>query len=62
MILFYGSMPLGLGSLYGFVPALLLAAAFIFRTHFEDEMLQKELRGYKQYCKKVRYKLVPGIW
>lgn len=62
MILFYASMPLGLGSLYGFVPVLLLAAAFVFRTHFEDEMLHKELKGYKAYAKKVRYRLVPGIW
>lgn len=62
MIVFYVSMPLGLGSLYGLVPVLLIAAAFVFRTHFEDEMLQKELKGYKEYAKKVKYRLVPGIW
>jgi len=49
-------------ALYGFVPALLIASAFVFRTHFEDEMLQKELKGYKEYTRKVRYRLVPGIW
>ncbi|MCX6773969.1 MAG: isoprenylcysteine carboxylmethyltransferase family protein [Candidatus Micrarchaeota archaeon] len=62
MIVFYAAMPLGFGSLYGLVPALLLAAAFVFRTHFEDEFLQKDLKGYKEYAKKVRYRLVPGIW
>lgn len=62
MIVFYASMPLGLGSLYGLVPALLIAASLIFRTHFEDELLQKELKGYKEYAKKVRCRLVPGIW
>jgi protein-S-isoprenylcysteine O-methyltransferase Ste14 len=62
MIFLYLSMPLGFGSLYGLVPALLVAFAFIFRTHFEDEMLWKELKGYKEYSKKVRYRLVPGIW
>jgi protein-S-isoprenylcysteine O-methyltransferase Ste14 len=62
MIVFYASMPLGLGSLYGLVPALLLAGAFVFRIHFEDEMLQKELKGYKEYAKKTRYRLIPFVW
>lgn len=62
MVLVYGSAPFVLGSLYGLVPALLLAGAFIFRTHFEDEMLRKELKGYKEYAKKVRYRLLPGVW
>ncbi|NYZ76285.1 isoprenylcysteine carboxylmethyltransferase family protein [Candidatus Micrarchaeota archaeon] len=62
MIVLYLAMPFGLGSLYGLIPALLLAAAFVFRTHFEDEMLQKELKGYREYAKKTRYKLLPGVW
>jgi len=62
MIVFYASMPLGLGSLYGMVPALLLAGAFVFRTHFEDEMLQRELKGYTEYAKKTRYRLIPFVW
>ena len=62
MIVLYAATPLGLGSLYGLVPALLLAAAFIFRTHFEDEMLQRELKGYKEYAKKTRYRLIPFVW
>ena len=62
MILFYTSMPLGLGSLYGLVPVLLLTGAFIFRIHFEDKMLQQELEGYKEYTKRTRYRLIPGIW
>jgi protein-S-isoprenylcysteine O-methyltransferase Ste14 len=62
MIVLYASMPLGLGSLYGLIPALLIAAAFVFRTHFEDEFLQKELPGYRQYAEKTRYRLVPGVW
>jgi protein-S-isoprenylcysteine O-methyltransferase Ste14 len=28
----------------------------------EDEMLQKELKGYKEYAEKVRNKLIPKIW
>lgn len=62
MILFYGCAPFIIGSLYGLIPALLLAVAFIFRTYFEDRMLYEELPGYREYTKKVRYRLVPFIW
>lgn len=62
MILFYGCTPFIIGSLYGLIPALLLAVAFVFRTYFEDRLLYEELPGYKEYAKKVRYRLVPFIW
>lgn len=62
MILFYGCAPFIIGSLYGLIPAMLLAFAFVFRTYFEDRMLYEELSGYKEYTKKVRYRLVPFIW
>jgi len=62
LIMFYFAMPLGLGSLFGLIPALLLAFAFVFRTHFEDEFLRKELKGYKEYSNKTKYRLIPFIW
>ncbi len=62
MILFYGCAPLIIGSFYGLIPALLLAFAFIFRTHFEDKTLYEKLPGYKEYTRKVRYRLFPFIW
>ncbi|MDR7665544.1 isoprenylcysteine carboxylmethyltransferase family protein [Methanosarcina sp. Z-7115] len=62
MILFYGCTPFIIVSLYGLIPVLLLAVAFVFRTYFEDRLLYKELSGYKEYAKKVRYRLVPFIW
>ncbi len=62
MILFYGCTPFILGSFYGLIPALLLSAALVFRTYYEDRMLYEELPGYKEYMKKVRYRLVPFVW
>jgi protein-S-isoprenylcysteine O-methyltransferase Ste14 len=62
MIMFYGCTPFIIGSLYGLIPALLLAFAFIFRTYFEDKTLYEELTGYKEYTRKVRYRLFPFIW
>jgi protein-S-isoprenylcysteine O-methyltransferase Ste14 len=56
------SMPLVLGSLWGLIPAALVAILLIIRTQLEDAYLQKELPGYADYVKKVKYRLLPGIW
>lgn len=51
-----------LGSLWALIPAGLSAIAFIVRTALEDKTLQRELDGYADYARQVRYRLVPGIW
>lgn len=53
---------IGLGSALAIIPALVGVAALIVRTHLEDETLQKELAGYKQFARKTRYRLLPGVW
>lgn len=58
----YGAMPLIIGSLYALVPWAILVLTLLIRTHFEDEMLQKELSGYRGYARKVKYRLVPRVW
>ena len=62
MILMYIAVPLIIGSFYSLFCSLVLLILFVIRTELEDKTLQKELKGYKQYMKKVRYKLLPGIW
>jgi protein-S-isoprenylcysteine O-methyltransferase Ste14 len=62
VILFILCFPLALGSLYSFIPALIIVILFIIRTSLEDKTLQEELEGYQEYAKRVRYKLIPGIW
>lgn len=61
LILFL-SMPIVLGSLYTFV--IFLAYPFIIakRIRHEEEFLEKELAGYSEYKKKVKYRLIPLIW
>lgn len=56
------TLALVLGSLWGLIPAGLGIAAMILRTYLEDKMLQKELPGYSDYAKKVRFRLIPSIW
>ncbi|HOH20922.1 MAG TPA: isoprenylcysteine carboxylmethyltransferase family protein [Anaerolineaceae bacterium] len=55
-------MPLLLDSLWAFIPVVIFGAFFIIRTRLEDNFLQENLPGYREYAQKVRYRLLPGIW
>ena len=61
-LLTYLASPLALGSLWTFIPATLMLVLFVFRTALEDRTLQHELKGYADYARRVRYRLLPGIW
>jgi protein-S-isoprenylcysteine O-methyltransferase Ste14 len=54
--------PLILDSRWAFVPAAATAAVTVLRTALEDRTLQNELDGYAGYARRVKSKLVPGIW
>lgn len=53
---------LSLGSLWALVPAGIASMVLIVRTQWEDQTLQEQLSGYKEYATRVRYKLIPGVW
>ncbi|HOD44224.1 MAG TPA: isoprenylcysteine carboxylmethyltransferase family protein [Anaerolineaceae bacterium] len=55
-------MPLLLDSIWAFIPVVIFGAFFIIRTRLEDNFLQENLPGYREYAQKVRYRLLPGIW
>jgi len=55
-------LALAFGSLWALIPAVLICILFIIRTALEDRTLRKELPGYKEYAKKVRYRLIAGVW
>ena len=61
LILFL-SMPLVLGSLVSFFIFLLYPILIIIRIINEERLLEKELVGYVEYKKKVKYRLIPFIW
>lgn len=61
-ILLFLSMPLLLGSLISFVVFLIFPILMIIRIKNEEEVLSKELEGYEEYKKKVKYRLIPFIW
>ncbi len=56
------SMPLILGSLLSFVIFLAYPLIIARRIANEEELLENELTGYREYKKKVRYRLLPFIW
>lgn len=53
---------MALGSWWALVPGTIIAMLYVYRTAREDRILQEELAGYAEYARKVRYRLVPGIW
>ena len=61
-ILLFLSMPLVLGSIISFAVFLVYPFIISKRIKNEEEILEKELEGYSEYKKKVRYKMIPFIW
>ena len=53
---------LALSSLWTLIPAAVALVIAVIRTALEDRTLQDELPGYKEYARRVRYRLFPGIY
>jgi protein-S-isoprenylcysteine O-methyltransferase Ste14 len=54
--------PLALGSVWALIPGTLTSILVVIRTALEDRTLQEELDGYREYARRVRYRLLPGVW
>ena len=61
-IFLFLSMPLILGSLISFFVFLLYPVLIIVRIINEEKYLEENLMGYKEYKKKVKYRIIPFIW
>jgi protein-S-isoprenylcysteine O-methyltransferase Ste14 len=51
-----------LGSWVAFLPLPACIAFILGRVRLEDRVLTEELKGYREYAQRVRYRLVPGLW
>lgn len=58
----YLLIPVFLDSLWAFIPVALTLVVLFIRTALEDQTLQAELPGYKEFTGKTKYRLFPGIW
>ncbi len=55
-------IPLVLGSVYSFAVFLVYPFLIAKRIRNEEELLERELEGYKEYKQRVKYRLIPFIW
>lgn len=56
------SIPLVLGSWISFAAFLIYPVLMAKRIQGEEALLEKELPGYRQYQKKVKYRMIPFLW
>jgi protein-S-isoprenylcysteine O-methyltransferase Ste14 len=61
-ILYFVGAPLLLGSWFALVIGLILIGVMALRAVWEEQTLMAELAGYSDYAKRVRYRMVPGVW
>ena len=61
-LLMFLAMPLVLGSWWAVVPFVGYVPVIVVRALDEEKLLTKELEGYADYCKRVRWHIVPFVW
>lgn len=61
-LLLFLSIPLVLGCIYSFVIFLAYPLIIAKRIKHEEAFLEEQLAGYREYKKKVKYRLIPFIW
>jgi protein-S-isoprenylcysteine O-methyltransferase Ste14 len=61
-ILYELAVPVLLASWWAFIPSGLGAVLLVLRTALEDRTLLADLKGYTEYARQARFRLVPGLW
>lgn len=59
---YFIGMSLALGSYWGLIASFLTILGLVWRLLDEEKFLAKNLPGYTEYCAKVRWHLIPGIF
>lgn len=61
-ILLFLMIPLVLGSWYALIAFAFYPVIVVIRLEGEEELLTRELHGYAEYKKKVKYRIIPFVW
>jgi protein-S-isoprenylcysteine O-methyltransferase Ste14 len=61
-LLLFLCTPPALGSWPALAATPLMALMLLLRCLDEERMLLEELPGYREYCKKTKYRLIPFVW
>lgn len=59
---YFIGMSLALGSYWGLIASVVTILGLVWRLFDEEKFLAKNLPGYAEYCAKVRWHLIPGIF
>jgi len=62
VLLMYLASPMALGSWWALLPAALIVPILVVRIVNEEQVLERDLEGYREYKHKTKYRLLPGIW
>jgi len=62
ILVMYIPTPIALGSYWGLIPVVTIPLALVLRILNEEKVLSGELPGYREYCQRTRYRLIPFIW
>ena len=54
--------PPALGSWWGLLPLVPMLPIIVWRIRYEERFLTEHLAGYAEYCRRVRWRLVPFVW
>ena len=61
-IILFLTIPLILGSIFSFIIFLMYPIIIVKRILNEEQVLEKELKGYSEYKEKVKFRIIPFIW
>lgn len=61
-LLMFAATPLALGSYWALLLVIPLAGTLAWRLIDEERFLTRNLQGYDAYCRRTRYRLLPGLW
>jgi protein-S-isoprenylcysteine O-methyltransferase Ste14 len=53
---------LAFSSVWTLIPGAVALIITVIRTALEDQTLQDDLPGYREYAQRVRYRLIPGVY
>lgn len=62
VIIMYLASPVALGSFWTLIPAVFIVPLLIARIYNEEQVLLRDLPGYKEYKQSVVFRLIPGVW
>jgi protein-S-isoprenylcysteine O-methyltransferase Ste14 len=62
VLILFIPVPIAIGTYWGLILMSALPFALVFRILNEESVLKRELQGYKKYCQKTKYRLLPITW